>query len=67
MKPGHDFLAIGGLYSADFDEGTITLKVQGDMPPLSRGRYVIAHFDKFSSTVRMAKLWVDGQPKGDAA
>ena len=61
MKQGYDFLAIGGLHSADFDEGTITLKVDGDMPPVSRGRYVIAHFDKFSSTVRMAKLWADSQ------
>jgi hypothetical protein len=63
MKQGYDFLAIGNLHSADFDEGTITLKVHGDMPPLSSGRYAIAHFDKFSSTVRMAKLWTDQQEK----
>jgi len=66
MKQGYDFLAIGSLDSADFDDGTITIKVQGDMPPLTRGRYVIAHFDKFSSTVRMAKLWADAQ-SGKAA
>lgn len=66
MKQGHDFLAIGGLHGADFDEGTITLKVQGDMPTLAQGRYVIAHFDKFSSTVRMAKAWVDSQKEPSA-
>jgi hypothetical protein len=56
-----DFLAWGSIASVDFDEKTIEVRIQGDMPPVFRGRYAVVDADKFASVVRQAKLWCDSQ------
>jgi hypothetical protein len=56
-----DFIAYGTLHSADFEEKTLTFKIEGDMPVVMRGRFAMVGFDKFSSAVRMARLWAETQ------
>lgn len=51
------FLAQGKLVSADFTEKTLEMHVEGDMPTVRAGRYVIVEADQFRRVTMLANLW----------
>lgn len=59
-----DFLAQGKLVSADFAEKTLEMRVEGDMPVVKAGRYVIVEADQFRRVIMAANLWREQQSAG---
>jgi hypothetical protein len=60
-------LAWGSMFGADFCEKTITLRIEGDMPAVSRGRYAIINAERFRMLVMKANAWTEQQRAGKAA
>lgn len=55
MKPTplpHDWIVHGHMFAADFDEKTLTFRVEGDMPMVARGRFAIIPADRMYSIIR---------------
>jgi hypothetical protein len=59
--PDVEILAFGSLHSADFDGKTVTLRIQGDMPPLRAGRYALVDAERLRMLGMQARLWRDTQ------
>jgi hypothetical protein len=59
-------LAWGRLHSADFEERTITISIQGDMPHLTAGRYAFIEAENLTRLVRAANLYRESQAEKSA-
>jgi hypothetical protein len=44
-----------------FFERTLEFRIEGDMPPIARGRYAIVPAEKFRMVVMQANLWREKQ------
>ena len=59
-------LAWGQMHSADFSDKTLELRIEGDMPRVSRGRYVIVDAERFRMIVMQARLWREKQAEAQS-